>query len=84
MFGYFFSSETKFKSEPCLRCVSVMITRLLLSLKKADASREYDWSLEEITTHTTMGFAGHRGVATRDEILLDTFASAHEGTRGRG
>jgi len=44
-----------------------MVTRLLLSLKKATSSREYVWSLGEPTVHT-MGFAGTTG----DEIRLDT------------
>jgi len=58
-----------------------MITRLLLSLKKAAASKEeHGWSFGEPTTHTTMRFAGRRGDATRDEIHLDTFVSAQEGT----
>jgi len=59
----------------------VMITRLLLSLKKAVASQEYGWSLWESTTHTTMRFGERRGgVSMGDEICLDTFASKHEGT----
>ena len=56
-----------------------MITRLLLSLRKANASQEgAAWSLGEITTHTTMRFAERRGgVTTRDEMPLDTFADTH-------
>ena len=59
-----------------------MITRLLLSLKKAAASKkEHGWSLGEPTTHMTMRFAERRGGnVTRDEIHLDTFLSTHEGT----
>jgi len=61
-----------------------MITRLLLSLRKAGASREYGWNLGEPTAHTTMKFAERRGgVSTGDEICLDTFASTHEGTQGQ-
>ena len=60
-----------------------MITRLLLSLKKATASQEKGWSLGEPTTHTSMRFAEGRGVATRDEISLDTFANTHEGTQSQ-
>lgn len=65
-----------------------MITRLLLSLKKSNASQECAWSLGEPTTHTTMRFAEHRGVAnpqdeTQDEIRLDTFASTHEEAQSR-
>jgi len=56
-----------------------MITRLLLSLKKAGAPREDGWSFGEPTTHTTVRFAERRGsAATRDEISLDTFASTQE------
>jgi len=59
----------------------VMITRLLLSLKKASASQEQEWSIGELSTHNIMKFAERRGgVSTRDEIRLDTFASAQEGT----
>ena len=73
------------KPKPGLRFVPVMITRLVLSLKKAATSREDGWSLGEPTiTHNTMRFAECRGgVATRDEIPLDTFASTHEGTQSR-
>ena len=61
-----------------------MITRLLLSLKKASAPKEHGWSFGEPTTHTTMKFAERRGgVATRDEVPLDTFASTQEGTHGQ-
>ena len=70
--------------EPRLRFVPVMITRLMLSLKKAATPQEDGWSLGEPTTHNTMRFAERRGgVATRDEIPLDTFASTHEGTQSR-
>jgi len=59
-----------------------MITRLLLSLKKAGASREDGWSFGEPTTHTTMEFAERRGGdITRDEIHLDIFASTQERTQ---
>jgi len=64
--------------------IPVMITRLLISLKKASASQEHGWSLGEPTTHTTMRFAERRGdVATGHEISLDTFSSTHEGTRSQ-
>jgi len=60
-----------------------MVTRLLLSLKKAGASQESAWSLGELTT-TTVGFAEHRGGATtNDEIILNTFASTDNGTQSR-
>jgi len=56
----------------------------MLSLKKAATSQEHGWSLGELTAHTTMRFAEHRGgVGTRDEIRLDTFGSMHEGTQGQ-
>jgi len=61
-----------------------MITRLMLSLKKAGTSQEHEWSFGELSVHTTMGFAARRGgVATRDDIRLDTFASTLEGTRSQ-
>ena len=56
-----------------------MITRLLLSLKKAAAARgELEgWTFGEPTLHPTVGLAARRGVVTpRDEIHLDMFASA--------
>jgi len=68
-------------SESCLRFLPVMITRLLLSLKKAGASREHGLSLGEPTTHTAMRFAERRGGAAT--VHLDTFASTHEGTQGQ-
>ena len=80
MSGDSFASET-IGSESRLRYLPVMITRLLLSLKKASASQEYGWNLGEPTVHTTMRFAERRGVATRDEICLDTLASTHEGAQ---
>ena len=83
MSGYLFGLQNT-ESESRLRFLSVMITRLLLSLKKAAASRkEHGWSFGEPTTHTTMRFAGRRGDATRDEIHLDTFLSTHEGTESQ-
>ena len=60
-----------------------MITRLLLSLKKANASQEYGWNLGEPTVHTTMRFAERRGDVSRDEMHLDTFASTHEETQSQ-
>ena len=78
MSGGFFVSEA-IESDPRLRYLPVMITRLLLSLKKANASQEHAWSLGEPATHTTMRFAeGRGGASTRDEIHLDTFASTQE------
>ena len=63
-----------------------MITRLLLSLRKADAPDEHEWSLRDQTMHTTIKFADHRlggGVASRDEIHLDTFSSTQEGAESQ-
>ena len=78
-----FAPET-IRSDPRLRYLPVMITRLLLSLRKANASQEHGWSLGELTTHTTMRFAERRdGAPTRDEIRLDTFVSTHEETQSQ-
>jgi hypothetical protein len=61
-----------------------MITRLMLSLKKATSSQEHGWSLGEPSVHTTMRFAERRGgVSTRDEIRMDTFAGTREGTQSQ-
>jgi len=80
MSEYLFASDTV-RSELRLRYLPVMVTRLMISLKKATASRDEAWNLGEPTAHTTMRFAERRGgIATRDEIHLDTFASTHEGT----
>ena len=78
------SAFQNIESELRLRFLLVMVTRLLLSLKKAGASREHGWSLGEPTTHTAMKFADRRGgFATGDEIPLDTFASTRETTQSR-
>jgi len=62
-----------------------MITRLLLSLKKAGAPREHGWSLGQPTAHTIMRFAERRGgAATRDEVPLGTFVGTQERTRSHG
>ena len=69
------------ESESRPRFLPIMITRLLLSLKKAGSSKEDEWSLGGPTTHTTVIFADCRlegGVATRDETSLDTFSGAQE------
>ena len=60
-----------------------MITRLMLSLKKATASQDEAWNLGEPTTHATMRFVERRDVSTGDEMLLDTLASAHERTQSQ-
>jgi len=76
-----FASKT-IMSEPRLSFLPVMITRLMLSLKKATSSQENGWSLGEPTTHSTMRFAERQGgVATRHEMRLDTFGNTHEGTQ---
>jgi len=83
MSQYFFVFQTA-GSDPRLRYLQVMITRLLLSLKKANASHEYAWNFGEPTAHTAMRFAERRGgISTRDEIRMDTFVSEHEGTQSR-
>jgi len=71
MSGDLFTSET-IMSEPRFRYHPVMIARLLLSLRKAGVSQEY----EEPTIHATMRFAERRGgVSMGDEIYLDTLAT---------
>ena len=61
-----------------------MITRLLLSLKKAAASQEDAWSFGEPSEHTTMRFAECQGgISTKDEIHLDIFVSTRESTRSQ-
>ena len=81
---YPFVSETGIGSERHLRYIPVMITRLMLSLKKEVISQEPGWSLGEPSMHTTMKFAERRGeVSAREEICLDTFASVHEGTQSQ-
>ena len=79
---YFFAFQV-IGPDPRLRYVPVMITRLLLSLKKANASQEYAWNLGEPTAHAPMKFAERRGVSKRDEIPLNAFASTQEGTQGQ-
>ena len=83
MSRHLFASKT-IGSELCRRFLPVMVTRLLLSLKKAVATQERGWKLGEPTTHTTMRFAEHRGGASAgDEIHLDTLASAPEETQSQ-
>ena len=61
-----------------------MITRLLLSLKKGNASQEHRLSFGGPTTHTTMRFAERRGGGTMvDAIYLDTFSSTREGAQSQ-
>ena len=62
----------------------MMITRLLLSLRKASASQERGRSFGESTTRTTIRFVERRGGTTMtDAIYLDTFSSTHEGTQSQ-
>jgi len=71
-------------SDPRLRYLPVMITQLMLSLKKAATSQEHGWSLGEPSVHMTMRFARRRGgVSTRDDIRLESFTSTHEETQGQ-
>jgi len=80
---HFLTSEN-IGSDSCLRFPPVMITRLLLSLKKVNASQGHRWSFGEPTMHTTMRFAERRGgVTVRDAIYLDTFSSIHEGAQSQ-
>jgi len=62
--------------------LSVMVTRLLLSLKKAVATQERGWSFGE---PSNMRFAERQGgLVTRDEIIhLDIFSSTYEGIHSR-
>jgi len=60
-----------------------MITRSLLSLRKAAALKGQGWSLGELTAHSTIRFGERRGVSTRDEIRLDVYASTQEGAQTR-
>ena len=61
-----------------------MITRLMLSLKKANTSQDNGWSLGEPTTKTTLRFAERQGIATMgDNVRLDTLASSDEGAQSQ-
>ena len=63
-------------SELHVRYLPVMVTRIMLSLKKAAASQGNQWSFGEPTTFTGMRFAGvlNRDVAG-DSMALDTIRS---------
>ena len=77
------TSET-IESESRLRFLPVMITRLMLSLKKAARPEEDGWSLGEPTAHGRMVFAQRQeGVPMRDEIPLNTFESTLRGSQSR-
>ena len=63
-----------------IRYLPMMITRLMLSLKKASTSQEEAWSIGE----PTMRFAEPRPVVvTSGEIHLDTFANESVGVQSR-
>jgi len=73
-------------TEPVLRprFLLMMITWLLLSLKKAGASQEHGWNFGGPTTCTVMDFAERRrGVAVRDETPLHTLSSTQERTQSK-
>jgi len=71
-------------SDQCLRFLSVMITRSLLSLRKAAASKGQGWNLGELTAHSAIRFNERQGgVSTGDRISLNTYASTHEETQTR-
>ena len=61
-----------------------MITRLMLSLRKINASREDTWTFGQQIMQTAR-FVEYRGVsdATGSMMCLDTFAPTHEGAGGR-
>ena len=81
--SHFLISET-IEFDPYLRYLPVMITRLLLSIRKANALQERGWSLGESTTHTTIRFVERRGGGTPvDAIYLDTLLSTHEGAQSQ-
>ena len=58
----------------------MMITRLMLSLKKAAGSQSEPWTLGQLTV--PLGFIDRQdGTAARDEIDLETFSSTCEGVK---
>ena len=72
-----FVSET-IESEPRLRYLPVMITRLLLSLKKANAPQEHEWDLGGTAAHANVRLGERRGgIVTKNEMCLETFASMY-------
>ena len=71
MSEHIFASEAVGSESHLIRYLPVMITRLLLSLKKANASQAYAWSLGELTDNTAAGSTEHPiRATTRDEIRL--------------
>jgi len=64
-------------SEPRVRYLPVMITRIMLSLKKAAASQGDRWSLGESSVFTDVRIANFRSHNTADDapITLKTLRS---------
>jgi len=61
-----------------------MIARLMLSLKKANASQEHAWNLGEPVVYTITRSTERRGSGvTRDGIHLNTFAGTQGGTQSQ-
>lgn len=82
---HLFPSETV-ETELRVSYLPVMITRLLLSLKKASAWQENIWSIGVPTTNTSLRFAERREYATPGDSEICTSASAgtgHEGVQSR-
>ena len=85
------TSEHIFASEvagPELRIsyLPVMVGRLMLSLKKAAASREGVWSFGEATPTAGLRFADRRRIDAGDEMRLDTLETVvgrSEGAQSR-
>lgn len=61
-----------------------MVTRLMLSLRKAAASQGDAWSFGEPTTGSVVGFARRRGFTTAgDEMRLGNFSGVDERAQSR-
>ena len=76
MYVQSFLAPEAVESEPHARYLPVMITRLMLSLKKAAVSQTSEglWSFGEPAAVTRISFARPQGRETsRDEISLDSF-----------
>jgi hypothetical protein len=61
-----------------------MITRLMLSLKKAADSQEHAWTLGEPTTVIPMRFAERQDVIMMHDMSPNTSASTDERTQIEG
>ena len=57
-------------SEPRVRYLPVMITRIMLSLKKAAASQGDHWSFGESSTFTGVKIAGVRNHNTPGNVMI--------------